>query len=118
MSHEWLNTGEVLAAGILNKPLPETTIPKDREETSVDIDDIADEAALSEALERGVVLYCSEYYGIPHVWKQDEGVYRAGRSSSTAPSPRIRRFRLPRKRWSGSARRPMRWRDEREEAAA
>jgi hypothetical protein len=68
-----LNTGQVIAAGILNRPMPRTDIPSDREVVEIDFD--VSPEAITEAVERGAVVVCSEYYGIPNLWKDGE-VYR------------------------------------------
>jgi len=71
-----LSTGDVLAAGIIDKPIPQTDIPRDRPEQEYDAYDHTPEPdELLAALERGDVLHCSEYYGIPHAWR-DGDVYR------------------------------------------
>ena len=69
-----LSTGDVLAAGILNKPRPEVGIPEGREEESVEYDE--SEERVAELLEAGKVVDCPEYYGIPVAWRGDGGLYR------------------------------------------
>jgi hypothetical protein len=94
-----LSTGDVLATGILSVPPPDTDIPKDREDVGVDVDaefvpadglHVGNTDALRAKLEAGAVLHCSEYYGIPHVWKADDGSYRGTllqyRAVSEAPT--------------------------------
>lgn len=69
-----LSTGDVLAQGIINKPLPKTDIPNGRPERQFDAyDGKPGDDELLAAIERGEVLVCSEYYGIPHAWKDGEG---------------------------------------------
>jgi hypothetical protein len=71
-----LSTLDVLAAGIINTPAPRTDIPEGRPRCEYDVyDNKPDRDALLVALERGDVLACSEYYGIPFVWK-DGDLYR------------------------------------------
>lgn len=68
-----LSTGDVLAQGIINRPAPKTSIPDDREECDYQCwDDKPGRDELLAAIERGEVLVCSEYYGIPHAWKDGE----------------------------------------------
>jgi hypothetical protein len=69
-----LSTGDILSMGIINKDAPKTDVPEDRERIGFDIYDGA-ENDVREALERGDVVDCSEYYGIPIVWKDGE-IYR------------------------------------------
>lgn len=66
-----------MASGILDLPPPETDIPGDREELQYCLCCPSElDAEALQKLEEGAVLSCSEYYGIPHLWKQTEGVYR------------------------------------------
>lgn len=84
MDERRLNTMDILAMGITSLPAPETDIPENREELSVwayesswqDEDDLHTRSPeLKGKLEQGVVLSCSEYYGIPYIWKE-RGKYR------------------------------------------
>ncbi len=71
MDNRRFDTVQLLRGGILDSPLPKTSIPHgEREEYSVDVGDI-EESALQAKLEGGVILTCSEYYGIPYLWKED-----------------------------------------------
>lgn len=84
MDERRLNTGDVMDLGITSLPAPKTDIPTDRDDVGVDAQGMAsgDELTVSDldgmkaVLERGAVLHCSEYYGIPNVWKADDGSYR------------------------------------------
>lgn len=75
MDKRRLDTGDVLAAGILGKPNPDAGEPKDREQLAIDIEHVLGQGRRDE-LERGAVLHCAEYYGIPLVWKADDGSYQ------------------------------------------
>ena len=75
MNEERLNTEQAIARGILSQPIPKTDVPRDREHEGVDLWHCPDAAKLSDALEAGRVLDCSEYYGIPIAWR-DGDVYR------------------------------------------
>lgn len=76
-----LSTGDVLALGIIDKPMPKTDIPTDREEVSLDIEyppgpewvgtGRMSPDKVAEAVESGAVVH-SEYYGIPHLWKDGD----------------------------------------------
>lgn len=73
-----LDTGQLLALGILEKPVPQTDVPEDRE--SVDaLDDTTwgyiGHERVTEALEDGKVVSASNYYGLPYLWKEGD-VYR------------------------------------------
>lgn len=77
MDDRRLSTGDVLAMGILNRGVPETEIPKGRERFSASFEyEYEGRAAVLGALEAGQVVESSNYYGIPLIWKQAEGVYR------------------------------------------
>ena len=73
-----LNTGDVLAMGILNVSPPKTEIPEDREEIGSEDEEwnFIGVAAVAEAVDAGKIVSALNYYGIPHVWKASEGVYR------------------------------------------
>jgi hypothetical protein len=73
-----LSTADILVGGILNVRPPKTAIPDDRERVEGQGDDwayIGNEAVVA-ALDAGKVVSAPNYYGIPHVWKASEGVYR------------------------------------------
>ncbi len=70
-----LNTSEVLEAGILGKPAPETGEPEGRERASLYIEEV-EEDKVAELLDAGKIVDCSEYYGIPIAWRVKEGRYR------------------------------------------
>lgn len=86
MDSRRLDTGQVLAAGILNRPIPKAPWPEGREDVSVHLDypggeewignGQLDAAVVREAVERLAVVGCPEYYGFPKVWKADDGAYR------------------------------------------
>jgi hypothetical protein len=65
-----LSTDDVLAAGIIGSPPPKTNIPKDREGCGVEWNFNPDK--VREELAGGKVLECSEYYGIPYLWKDGD----------------------------------------------
>ena len=73
-----LDTMGVIAAGILNRGVPDTDVPDDREEFdgSGDSWEYVGDDAVVEALDRGDLVRASNYYGIPYVWKAADGVYR------------------------------------------
>lgn len=72
-----LNTADLLASGILNKPAPKTPIPGAKEQQNFDLwDRPIDRSKVAKALEEGKVANCSEYYGIPQAWKAADGQYR------------------------------------------
>jgi hypothetical protein len=79
MDNRRLSTADILASGIYLRTPPETEIPEDRETVSgADRDSyscIPEEQVIA-ALEAGKIVESPNYYGIPHVWKQAEGVYR------------------------------------------
>jgi hypothetical protein len=71
MDERRLSTGDVIAAGILGVPRPTTEIPRDRETYEVGVDEL-DREVLEARLLANDVLVCSEYYGVPHLWKQGQ----------------------------------------------
>lgn len=80
MDYRRLSTLDLLNTGILNKPMPETDIPEDRErfEDCEDPDTwgyIGNDAVLA-AVEDGKVVSAPNYYGIPYLWKDDDGRYQ------------------------------------------
>jgi len=76
MNYERLDTGSVVAAGILRRPMPKTSIPRERDEFNVDAyEQEWTKPGLTDALNSGLLLQCCEYYGIAYAWK-DESVYR------------------------------------------
>lgn len=72
MDSRRLDTLQVLGAGILNKPIPETDIPDEREEHRCDIDDL-NKDVLRAALAEGKLLSLSEYYGCLSAWSDQSG---------------------------------------------
>lgn len=73
-----MDTLAAMTGGIFGKPIPTTSIPNDREDVRGAGDDwsyIGNEAVIA-ALEAGKLVSASNYYGIPHVWKATDGVYR------------------------------------------
>lgn len=76
MDHRRFDTGQLMARGILNVPVPETDIPEDRESVEYDSEegwrDISTEAEIREAVEAGKVVRSPNYYGIPNLWKEGE----------------------------------------------
>jgi hypothetical protein len=91
MDNQRLNTTQVLAAGVMDRPIPKTEVPFDRERVEICDDDqgMISRKGLSRALESGRLLECCEYYGIAYAWKEGE-VYRGTllqyRLVSEAPS--------------------------------
>ena len=62
MDERRLDTGQVLAAGILEARSPVTDIPSDREALTVDAWERLDLQSLIDAVEAGQLLTCCEYY--------------------------------------------------------
>ena len=69
MDERRLDTGQVLAAGILEARSPVTDIPSDREALTVDAWERLDLQSLIDAVEAGQLLTCCEYYGVAYAWK-------------------------------------------------
>lgn len=68
-----LSTAAVLASGVLSRPAPGLSLlPSGREECVVKWkwEYIGDEAVL-EALRAGKLVEAYNYYGIPHIWKEE-----------------------------------------------
>lgn len=76
MDERRLSTGDILNAGMLGVPAPTTEIPKDRETFHAGGDEYVGRDAVLAALEEGKVVESPNYYGIPHIWKAGDGVYR------------------------------------------
>lgn len=76
MDKRRLSTADVMADGILEMPMPRTDIPKHRKELAYDIYEPMGSAEFISELDKGKVIDCSEYYGIPVVWREGER-YRA-----------------------------------------
>jgi hypothetical protein len=72
MDHRRLDTGQ---AGISDLPVPETDVPEEREDLTIDGDCVPGPGALADVIEAGKLVRCPEYYGIAYAWKQD-GSYR------------------------------------------
>lgn len=76
MDNRRIDSLGLIAAGILDLPIPKVDIPRDREELDVDVQPIGDPmpvaSDLVEALNSGKVLVCREYYGIPNAWKDGD----------------------------------------------
>ena len=64
-----LDTGQILAAGVLEARSPVTDIPSDREVLDVDAWESLNLQSLIDAVEAGQLLTCCEYYGIAYAWK-------------------------------------------------
>lgn len=73
MDQRRLSTADVLAAGIINQQSPTTDIPHDRD--TYDGDSFSKGEVIA-ALEAGLLVESANYYGIPHVWKDDMGEYQ------------------------------------------
>ncbi len=71
MDFRRLNTAEVLASGILNKPVPLSRQPDDARLTKVDEEDCGEDA-LRAGLQGGG-LKASMYYGCWSIWKAGDG---------------------------------------------
>jgi hypothetical protein len=77
MDRRRLSTADVLAMGIIEQPPPKTDIPQGRNRIQYDIYEPMSAAQLIKLLEdEANCIDCSEYYGIPHIWKEGEGSYR------------------------------------------
>lgn len=80
MDYRRLDTAGVIASGIIGMPAPKTEIPRDRDEfdpsTGAYGESLVELDQIVAAIERGEVITCSNYYGIPYAWKQADGVYR------------------------------------------
>jgi len=73
-----MDTMGAMMSGILSIPCPVTEIPEGRETVDGSGDDsqcLGTEAIVA-ALEAGKLVSASNYYGIPKVWKESDGVYR------------------------------------------
>lgn len=77
MDKRRLSTADLLYMDILSVTPPQTDIPSDREVVGGYGDDVTDIDSVVKALESGKLVQALNYYGIPHVWKQGDGVYRA-----------------------------------------
>lgn len=67
------DTGQVLAAGVLNRPAPTFGEPQDRERQRWNVYDDTRESFIALVEDEANVVDCSEYYGIPVAWKDGEG---------------------------------------------
>lgn len=77
MDDRRLSTADVLAMGIIDKPIPVTDIPKDRERVSgsSDMGAYVGDEAVAAAIEAGSLVTSPNYYGIPYAWKAGSGKY-------------------------------------------
>ena len=72
MDYARWDTGQVLANGVLDRAIPKTGIPEDRDFLELDVCEMPTAQAIAEALDAGLVASCSEYYGIPYAWKEGD----------------------------------------------
>lgn len=76
MDSRRLDTGQVLAMGVLNTPVPQTDIPLKREHYDYDVESPHSTSKLTTALDADKLLDCPEYYGCVYAWREAENKYR------------------------------------------
>lgn len=78
MDERRLRTGDVLAAGILNKPVEKNDIPTDQVAMDPETDSMtyAGPEAVIAALLGGMLVERPNYYGVVSAWKATDGTYR------------------------------------------
>lgn len=67
-----LSTMKCLRMGVLDKPIPKTDIP-DKEHKNVEWEwGYVGTDQVKKWIENGLVAYSANYYGMPHIWKEDK----------------------------------------------
>ncbi len=70
-----MNTAGVIASGILERGVPESSLPDGREWITYGQDydqELSDEQALAILADESKAIHACNYYGIPHLWKEGE----------------------------------------------
>ena len=70
IDHTKWDTGQVLAHGVLNRPIPKSSLPADAKLTSVQEEDFNEKKARDGLLAGG--LHAAMYYGCWSIWKDGD----------------------------------------------